>query len=235
MGTIKTKGIIISESKMGDYDKMLTILTPGMGKISCAARGARRTKSLLLAGTQILTFGEYMIFKGNGTYNLNSCEIIESFYNLRIDLDKLNLAAEITKMVSLVTNENENSYKILQLYLNTLYMISETETDLKFIESIFKLRLMGIIGYMPNIRECINCKQKENLGYFSIKDCSLKCEVCGRQDKSAIQISPSTEVALKYIFTSPPKKLFSFKIPQDSLNELKLISKLYTENILNGA
>lgn len=234
MGTFKTKGIIISESKMGDYDKMLTILTPGMGKISCAARGARKTKSLLLAGTQILTFGEYMIFKGTNTYNLNSCEIIEPFYNLRIDLDKLNLAAEITKLVSMVTNENENSYKILQLYLNTLYMISETETDLKFIESVFKLRLTGIIGYMPNIKECTNCRQKENLRFFSIKDHGLKCEECGRQDKSCIQITPSTEVALKYIFTSQPKKLFSFKIPEEAKQELNIISKLYIENTLNG-
>ena len=232
MGTFKTKGIIISESKMGDYDKMLTILTPGMGKISCAARGARKTKSLLLAGTQILTFGEYMIFKGNGTYNLNSCEIIESFYNLRIDLDKLNLAAEVTKMISSVTNENENSYKVLQLFLNTLYMISETDKDLKFIEAVFKLKLMGLIGYLPNIRECVNCKKRENIKFFSIKDSGFKCEICGKQDKSAIQISQATEIALKYIFTSPAKKLFSFKIPQESLNELQLIAKLYTENIL---
>lgn len=234
MGTFKTKGIIISESKMGDYDKMLTILTPGMGKISCAARGARKTKSLLLAGTQILTFGEYMIFKGNGTYNLNSCEIIESFYNLRIDLDKLNLAAEITKLISMATNENENSYKALQLYLNTLYMISETQTDLKLIESIFKLRLMGIIGYMPNIRECTNCKKQENLNYFSIKDSGFKCQICAKQDKSSIKITPTTQVALKYIFTSPPKKLYSFKIPEDSIKELNLISKIYTENIIQS-
>ena len=30
MGTIKTSGIIISETNLGDYDKMLTMLTPGM-------------------------------------------------------------------------------------------------------------------------------------------------------------------------------------------------------------
>ena len=49
MGTIKTKGIILSEHNMGDSDKMLTILTPGYGKSGCAAKGARRQKSLLLA------------------------------------------------------------------------------------------------------------------------------------------------------------------------------------------
>lgn len=29
MGIVKTKGIVISESNTGDFDKMLTILTPG--------------------------------------------------------------------------------------------------------------------------------------------------------------------------------------------------------------
>ena len=42
MGTIKTKGIVLAEHNMGDYDKMITLLTPGLGKISCAAKGARR-------------------------------------------------------------------------------------------------------------------------------------------------------------------------------------------------
>lgn len=32
MGTLKTNGIIIQESNMGDYDKMLTMLTPGLRK-----------------------------------------------------------------------------------------------------------------------------------------------------------------------------------------------------------
>lgn len=30
MGQIKTKGIVLVENNLSDYDKMLTILTPGM-------------------------------------------------------------------------------------------------------------------------------------------------------------------------------------------------------------
>ena len=46
MGTVKTKGIVLMENNLGDYDKMITILTPGLGQIRCAAKGARRPKSL---------------------------------------------------------------------------------------------------------------------------------------------------------------------------------------------
>ena len=42
-----------------------TILTPGLGKIRCAAKGARRPKSLLMAGSQFLCFADYIIYKGN--------------------------------------------------------------------------------------------------------------------------------------------------------------------------
>lgn len=86
MATTKVKGIILSENNMGDYDKMLTILTPNFGKISCAAKGARRPKSALLAGTQLFCFGEYLMYKGTSTYHINSCETIEMFYNIRIRL-----------------------------------------------------------------------------------------------------------------------------------------------------
>ena len=85
MGLLKTKGIIISENKMADFDKMVTILTPN-GKIGCAAKGARRPKSLLMSATQFLCLGEYMLYKGANTYNINSCDTIELFYNIRTDL-----------------------------------------------------------------------------------------------------------------------------------------------------
>ena len=79
MKQIKVNGIIIAENNSNDFDKMLTMLTPNFGKIGCIARGARRTKSQLLAGTQFLCFGEYMLFTGSETYSINSCNTIEMF------------------------------------------------------------------------------------------------------------------------------------------------------------
>ena len=227
MGTFKTKGIVIAENSMGDFDKMVTILTPN-GKIGCSARGARRPKSQLMAGTQFLCFGEFMIFKGTNTYTLNSCEPIEVFYNIRTDLDKLEYTSNITKMIQEITDENQNTYKILQLYLNTLYVISETNLNLEFVISIFKLRLMCLLGFTPQIQECVQCREKEELIYFSLKDNGLKCKNCGKIDTSAIEISNSTMQAIKYIIIAPAKKLYSFKISEENKKQLSIIAKLYT-------
>lgn len=227
MRTVKTKGIIIAEKIMSDFDKMLTILTPNMGKIECVAKGARRPKSLLMAGTQFLCFGEYLLYKGSENYSMNSCETIELFYNIRIDLDKLKYASYITKIVNDVTTENQNNYKVLQLYLNTLYVISNTDKDLDLVTSIFRLRLLSIIGYRPEIKECKICKQQNNLTKFSIRDNGFKCEACSRSDKGAINMNETTKDAIRYIILADAKKIYSFQVPQESIEELKIISKVY--------
>lgn len=227
MGIIKTKGIIISENNMDDFDKMLTILTPGMGKISCAAKGARRPRSQLLGGTQFLCFGDYVIHKGSHSCQINSCETIEVFYPIRIDLDKLKYAVHITKIISDVTTENENSYKILQLFLNTLYVISEKNLELDFVLSIFRFKLLQILGYTPRIKNCIHCNRENELEYFSIKDDGFVCSQCGKQDKSSMSMSQNTQNAIQYIISMNVKKIYSFNIPKEDKKELELISKIY--------
>ena len=229
MGIIKTKGIILQQNSMGDNDAMVTLLTPDLGKIGCAAKGAKRPKSALMAGTQ---FGDFIIYKGVSSYNINSCEPIEIFYNIRLDIDKLTYATEVAKIVNDVTEENVSEYRVLQLTLNTLYMISETDKDLDFILSVFKLRLLSIIGFRPEIEKCTNCNEKQDLAYFSIKDNGLKCKNCGRIDKSAIMINDSTVKAIKFIIWADAKKIFSFDISEESKSQLKLITKLYLDKCL---
>ena len=180
-----------------------------------------------MAATQFLCFGEYLLYKSGNSYSINSCETIEVFYDIRTDLDKLKYASYITKIINDVTTENQNTYKVLQLYLNTLYMISETNKNLSLINSTFMLRLLSIIGFRPVIDECKNCKTKEDLNYFSFKDSGLKCRVCGKQDKGAIEINPTTKDAIRYIILSDSKKIFSFKVPEETIKELEIISKIY--------
>ena len=180
-----------------------------------------------MSGSQLMCFGEYMLFKGSDTYTLNSCEIIELFYNIRTDLEKLTYAMYVTRIVSDVTTENQNSFNTLKLYLNTLYMISETEKDLDFILSVFKLRILKILGFAPNTRECVGCKTRENIRYFSIRDNGFKCKECAKTDTSAIEISDATQNAIKYIMGADPKKIFSFELSDNGYKELELVAKVY--------
>lgn len=206
---------------------MLTLLTPGLGKINCIAKGARRPKSLLMAGSQFLCFGEYILYKGKDIYSINSCETIEFFYNIRTDLELYQASTYVSKIIKDVTTEGENSFKILQLFLNTIYMICENKKDLSIILIAFRLRLMSIIGFRPIIDKCTSCQKEENLNYFSFKDNGFKCENCAKMDKGSMEISSATVTAIKFICSVPAKQVFSFNVSEESKKELEILSKIY--------
>lgn len=179
-----------------------------------------------------MCFADYIIFEGNNTYNINSCDVIEIFYNLRTDLDKLECAANITRIVNNVTTENENNYKTLQLLLNTLYMISETDMDRDLITSIFKMRLVALLGFTPQVEKCVSCGGVEDITHFSIKDNGFKCRNCSKLDTGAIAMHMGTMDAIKYTIMAPAKKLFGFNITKECIQEYKIISKIYLDEKL---
>ena len=103
--------------------------------------------------------------------------------------------------------------------------------DLNFVISIFKVRLMCLLGFKPRLDRCVNC-QNEEVNHFSFKDNGLKCINCSKQDTGTIQISESTKNALKYIEIAPPKKLFSFNMSDENKKQLEIIAKIYTNSKL---
>ena len=89
MKLIKIKGIVIKETSYKDNDKIITLLTDTYGKISCMAKGAKKTNSPILANCQYLVYSEFVLYKGTNFYHVNSASIINMFYKLRTDFENL--------------------------------------------------------------------------------------------------------------------------------------------------
>lgn len=238
MGLIKTKGIVTKIVNYSDSDKILTVITGEQGKIQVFCKGAQKSKGALLASTEFLAFSEFVLYEGNNTdmYRLSSAEIIEVFYNLRIDVEKLLYATTMSQMMNDVCLDGELCYKKLQLFLNTLYVLSQTDKSLEFIYSVFRIRLLALLGFVPRLAACVNCEKKavdiNGIKSFSIKENGIKCELCSKLDKGAIKISEITYTSLLYILSMDAKKIFSFEIPDKDLEELKLLAQVYTNEKL---
>lgn len=230
---IKTKGIVLSEANYSETDKILTILTYDLGKISCIAKGSRRNQSRFLASSQMFAFSDLILFKGQGElYHINSAELIDSFYSLRYNLDKLDVAMECVKFVKDNTYENQNAFNILKLIINTLYIITASNKDLSQIKNVFYIKFLCMLGYAPNVKRCGNCGKKEGLTAFSVKNKMVLCDECKK--KEDFDISIGARLALEYIVHSKLKDIFSFEVNEEILKELDLIRKIYVETSLRN-
>ena len=239
MKLTKVKGIVIKETSYKDNDKIITILSDELGKVSVMAKGAKKTNSPNLASSQYLVYSEFILYKSTNHYYINSSEVINMFYNLRIDFEKLQLAFELTKLVFSVTDENQDTSQVLKLLLNTLYVIDKLDKDVKLVTSIFKIKLLDILGFTPRLDVCNICRKKtydnkeENVFYDYINN-TFYCRDCvlNNDKKRYIEISVPTLLAINYVVKSDIKKVFSFDLKEKY--DFELFGQVYTEAMVNN-
>jgi DNA repair protein RecO (recombination protein O) len=234
MGYIKTKGIILREVNTGEADKIVTVFSRNQGKLTGSAKGARRPKNKLAAGTQFLCYSDFVLFKGKDMYSISSCDIIEPFYEIRNDIFKLTYTAHMVDLISDVIQENQPSSRVLQLFLNTLHLLSKTDKQPELLIRIFEIRFLTILGYAPYVKDCAECGScdPESRHYFSFKKCGVICEECKIKDPNAMDISNGTVNALRHIVYAKLENLFSFELSPFVLNELGRITKRYLKERL---
>ena len=230
MSYIKTKGLIIREVNTGEADKIVTIFSRSKGRISAHAKGARRPRSKLVAGTQFLSYCDYLLFCGREMYSINSCEVVEPFYEIRNDMIRLTYAVHFVDIINDVIQENQPSTRVLQLLLYSLHMLSKTDKEPELIARIFELRFLSIMGFAPFVRGCIICGREDFTGVsFSFRKCGFICnnEVCVTNDAFALELSQGAVKAIQHIVYSKADELFSFNLSAQVLDELGRVTKRY--------
>lgn len=230
MGFLKTQGIVIKEVNTGEADKIITLFTRNRGRISALSRGGKRPKSKLAAASQIMCYGDYVLYSGREIYTVNSCEVIEPFYEIRNDMVKLTYAAHFMDIVLEIVQENQPAPKLLQLLLNSLYMLAKTEKQPELVSRIFELRALTTAGYAPYVGKCVNCGQEsEKYFSFSFEKSGFLCdrEECLATDRLSVLLSPGASMAIRHIVYARMEELFSFGLSQEVLYELGQITEKY--------
>ncbi len=227
MSIIKLRGLVLREANSKDIDKIITVLTKEKGKKTMSAKGARRPKSSLIAGTQQFAYCDFYIYDGN-IANINQIELIESFHNIRNDIIKLSYATYFMELIENTVLEGESSEELLKFTLKALQILNKTEYDQKLLSKIYELKLMQLIGYMPETTMCVNCGNSiEDNIYFSAEVCGILCSKCKELNNNIIKISHGSLSAIQYILSADLSNIFNFSVSEQVLNELSKITKAY--------
>lgn len=230
---LTTKALVLHEMPIGDYDKRVILLTKNYGKITAFAKGARKPNSQLLAGSQVFSYGDFILYKGKNTYNIKAIELIETFQNLRRDMSALAYALYVMEFTEYVSEENVQNHDYMKLILKTLKHIELGQIDIELIIKIFELKSMKLLGFTPWVMSCVSCNRKDNNYFFSATQGGLLCIDCLHKDSGAIPIKEGTRYTLEYILTQPVENLFKFKIDQSIFNEIQLVMQCFIDYNLN--
>jgi DNA repair protein RecO len=226
---------------VGDYDKRLVILTKERGKISAFAKGARKQNSALLACSQPFSFGEFSLYSGRSSYNIISAEISNYFGELREDFDNLCYGFYFCEFADYLTKENNDEKEILKLLYQTFRALIKKSIEGELIRVIFELKIMTLNGEAPQVFSCLKCERQFQNNeedekrvyplnfYFSAPSGGIFCEACRIYSKDSIQINTSTLYTMQYIISTSIEKLYTFRVTNEVLAELKRCMKSYLD------
>ena len=227
MALIRTKGLVIREVGVDDADKIITLITEDVGKISVSARGARKSGSRYSYGTQVLTYGEFILFKARNSFILNGCDIITSFYDLAQDMERFTYAAHIIEMASDATTDEHTTGGILNLLLHGLNALCKGRNS-SLVASAFTIKLMQISGYPPHVTGCASCGAQDiETICFSFSQCGFVCERCAGIDGNAVSVEPGTAKALLHVMCSDNAGVFKFELSSGNLEAFSYIANRY--------
>lgn len=223
-----TKGLVLRVSPYNDADAILTILTAEQGMISAKARGVRRKSSPLAAPCQLLCYCEFTLFAYKDFFTINEAHCIALFTGLRKDLQKLSLGTYFAQATETLSQEDMPNPELLALLLNCLHGLSELNISEKQIKAVFELRSICLAGYTPDLSVCHICGASDHL-CLNISEGCLECSDCIRYRAEGLRIPISAGVldAMRYITTCESKKVFSFSLPDSSMDQLSNITEVY--------
>jgi len=226
---LNTDGLVIKEQKVGETDRLITILTRDRGVIRAFANGAYTLKHKNASSTQTLCYSKFILYHSKSGYTVNDAEAQELFYGLRQDIEKLSLAQYFCELALILVPEEVESEGILRLLLNTLYYLSRGLKDTPLLKGVYELRILSESGMMPDLIMCERCGVYESERmYFLPREAKLQCENCmSPEEPHAVSLGKGALTALRHSIYADASKLFSFSLSPDSLKSFARAAEEY--------
>jgi DNA repair protein RecO (recombination protein O) len=193
LGVFKDGGIVIDECPSAEYDKSVTLLLRGRGRIIASARGARRPGSKYFAGTQLFSCCDFTIFDGGGFFALTEAVAVRGFYGVAADCGRFESASAMLELARAVILPGAPAGGYVSLLYNALNALV-SGVDPEYALCAFRLRFLKLEGVEPELSRCVFCGDDR---YARLSAQGLVCGDCAAGD--AIKINEKTAQALNFV------------------------------------
>lgn len=228
---IVTMGLVLREVKVGEADRILTILTPEHGIISASAKGSLRLRNKLFSGCGLFCYSEFTMTQGHNLWVLEEAQPQKIFYGLSNSIEGMSLAMYLTELVLAIPPSPTESNVQLRLLLNCLYLISENKKTLEQIKAVFEMRFLAQGGYMPDLLCCDSCGRYDGTDfYLDVQNGILLCKYCAVKSGKSTNIDDGALRAIRHICLMEDKKIFNYSLSSTSMKKLGKVAEQYAIN-----
>ena len=179
-GPLKTEAIVLRSIRYGEADRILHLYTPGYGRLSAIAKGARRSRSRFGARLEPFFHVHAMLHQGRSDLlTVTAVDTIAVHAGLRDHAATLDAAARACDAVSRLFETSDPHPEVFRLLANELALLHADAAHGRPGNGLaFRLKLLLAAGIVPQLAACAVCGETEHLRGFSGAAGGVVCSAC---------------------------------------------------------
>lgn len=240
MATIDTDAVVLRTLRYGESDAILALLTPGLGRVSAIAKGARKPTSKQGGRLQPGVRLHATLAEGRGDLmTLRGTQVIDAGAGLWMDGYRLRAAGCVLEAALRVVPEHEAAEAAYNLITRALALIAaaparDEPPRLDPYVLGTQAKLLATSGLVPHLASCAACGGPPPLEGFSATAGGAVCGAC-YVGSGAETLEPAAADALVALFARPlaeaPECLTQGDVPASAQGAERLIALMFREHL----
>jgi DNA repair protein RecO (recombination protein O) len=163
----RDEGIVLRTWKLGETDRIVSILTRRRGKVRAVAKGARKTKNRFAGRIEPTRHLQIQCYEGRSLDNLTQVESLDTFRGVREDFDRLTKAAVLLEAADQLSTEGQPDETAFVMLLGALRELERVDSAL--LVPSFLLKRLAHEGLGPQLDACVVTGATDGLAAIDVE------------------------------------------------------------------
>jgi DNA repair protein RecO (recombination protein O) len=181
MPLFRDSGVVLRTLRLGEADRIVTLMTENHGKVRAVAKGVRRTTSKFGSRLEPLTHVAFLGWQGRGDLDIvNQVEVIETNRSVREDLDRMATAMVMLEVVDQIAQERHANPRLYEMLVGAITTLGAEDSPM--VAPAFLLKVLALEGSAPVLDMCVSCGEPDpdQLVAFDLPEGGVLCRRCRR-------------------------------------------------------
>ena len=176
----RDEAVVLRTQKLGEADRIITLLTRDTGRVRAVAKGVRRTTSRFGSRLEPFTYVDLQLAEGRTLDVITQAETLAP-YGSKIGIDYERYTAGTVMLETaerLVVEDKQPALQQFLLLIGGLRTMAAGERPPSAVLDSFLLRSLSVAGYAPSFEACARCGLEGPHRAFSPAAGGMLCARC---------------------------------------------------------
>ncbi|MEI2713536.1 MAG: DNA repair protein RecO [Nocardioides sp.] len=180
MPLYRDEGIVLRTHKLGESDRIVTILTRQHGRVRAVARGVRKTTSRFGSRLEPFTHVDVLFAEGRSLDSITQAETLDPFSShLGADYDRYTAGSAMLETADrLASEEKQPMVQQFLLLVGGLRALTSPDYTASQVLDSYLLRSLAVAGYAASFDHCVRCGDEGPHRWFNLAAGGSLCADC---------------------------------------------------------